>query len=122
MALGRHGEHANVWSNHKADGDHAESEAFDMHLGDELQAFGRAGGAIRVRLQFSQDGRSWYNGPIVDTDDDGDFDIRESGIQARYVRLLALRGPDFKAYAEGEEREEREPMNLTATLVAKTTR
>lgn len=119
MALGRHGEHGNIWLNHRADGDHAESDAFDIHLGDELQAFGRAEGAIRVRLQFSQDGRSWYNGPIVDTDDDGDFDIRESGIQARYVRLLALRGPDLRP---ADDEDDREPMRLTATLVAKTTR
>jgi len=118
MAVGQHGEPGNLWRNVRVEGDDHASDPFDTHLGDEIQIFGSAEGAHMMRLQFSQDGRQWYNGPRVEPDDDGHFDIRESGIQARYVRLQALRGPDFST----DEQTSREPMRLNATLVAKTTR
>lgn len=121
MATGDYGEPANVWNDFRSDpeADGVSGPVFDLHLGNEFQIFGSAEGAYLMRLQFSQDGVRWYNGPSVEPDDDGHFDFRESGVQARYVRLQALRGPDF-AVSDDEGR--REPMVLNATLVAKTTR
>jgi hypothetical protein len=122
MALGMHGSHANLWNGVEAEGDDASSDAFDTKMGNEAHIFGRAEGAYMMRVQYSQDGKSWYSGERVEPDDDGNFNLKLSGVQARYVRLQALRGPDFAAYEGDDNETKREPMRLTATLVAKTTR
>jgi hypothetical protein len=120
MALGRHGDHGNIFNEHiyKADED-AVSDVFDTHFGDGVHVFGSVNGPGAVRLQFSQDRENWYNGPSVDADEDGHFDLRESGIQARYVRLKVSM-PDWASEDEDEQFDD-ERM-ITATLVAKTTR
>jgi hypothetical protein len=122
MALGRHGEPGNLWRDVRADGDDAASPVFDTHLGSEIQVFGAAEGAYMMRLQYSQDGATWYNGERMEPDGDGHFSFIVQGVQARYVRLQALRGPDFTAFGEADTDSRREPMRLNATLVAKTTR
>jgi hypothetical protein len=121
MALGQHGAANNLWNAVTADADEHSSDAFDMGYGNEAHIFGRAEGAHMVRVQYSQDGRGWYNGEDAEPDDDGDFSLKLSGVQARYVRLQAARGPSFDAY-ESDTEGEQQPMTLTATLVAKTTR
>lgn len=122
MALGDYGEPNNVWDRFSAEGDEATSQTFDTFLGNEFQIIGSAEGAYAMRVQFSQDRKQWFNAGTYEPDDDGHFDIRESGVQARYVRLQALRGPSFGAYEEADNEEKKEPMRLTATLIAKTTR
>jgi hypothetical protein len=120
MALGQHGSHGNLFDGVEVEGDAADSPAFDTRFGNEVHVFGAAEGAYVVRLQFSQDGKRWFNGRTLEVDDDGHFSLIEMGVQARYVRLQALRGADFAL--DDDTREEWEKMKLTATLVAKTTR
>lgn len=120
MALGMHGSPNNLWDAVEEEGDQHSSDAFDMGLGNEAQIFGEASGAYIVRAQYSQDGDAWYNGEIVEVDDDGHFNLKLSGVQARFIRVQALRGPQFSL--DDDEPESDEPMRLSATLMAKTTR
>lgn len=124
MALGRHGDHGNLWDGFvfKKDED-VWSDPFDTKFGNEIQIFGEMGGSGMVQLQFSQDGEHWYNGPCTDVDEDGHFDIRESGIQARYIRLHAWEAENFyPKNGSGESEESDDDRMITATLVATTVR
>lgn len=122
MALGMHGSPNNLWDAIRADGEEASTDAFDMGFGNEAQIFGSAAGAYLLRVQYSQDGKAWYNGETVEPDDDDHFNLKVSGIQARFIRLQALRRPEFAPEDPESTEDEDEPMTLTATLVAKTTR
>lgn len=119
MALGQHGAPRNIWDGLSADTDEASSDGFDMGYGNEAHIFGSAEGSYLVRVQYSQDGTNWYNGENVEPDDDDHFNLKLSGIQARFIRVQALRGPDLSTF---EDDQKSDPMKLTATLVAKTTR
>lgn len=119
MALGQHGAPNNLWDAVTAEEDEAATEAFDMRLGNEAHIFGSATGAYLMRVQYSQDGEAWYNGETAEPDDDGHFNLKLSGIQARYIRLQALRGASL---IPEDAEEDDNPMRLSATLVAKTVR
>lgn len=120
MALGQHGAPNNLWNAVESDEDEHASDGFDMGFGNEAHIFGSAAGAYLLRVQYSQDGKAWYNGETAEPDDDGHFNLKLSGVQARLVRLQALRGAQFVPEDQADEGDE--PMRLSATLVAKTTR
>jgi hypothetical protein len=94
------------------DGEAVASEAFDLHYGTSVQAFGTAPGP--VMLQASMDDEHWYNVCQAEPDKDGHFHISQGNWVARYARLYV---PQLE---DGPRRGGEKP-RITATLLGKVT-
>ena len=110
MAI-NHWSHANAFADAELPDEGLESEAFDTHYGNSVQAFGTS--EVPVVLQASMDGEHWFNAIRAEPDSDGHFHLIQGDWVARYARLCvpALERP----WPGGDGRP-----RITATLLGKT--
>lgn len=91
MSAGRNvspiGVHANAWKA-AAVAANGTSAALDTWSCPFVSAFGNAGAATTITLQYSMDGNNFYAGPSVTLSGAGDFHI-DATCAARFVRLLS---------------------------------
>ena len=91
MSAGRNvspiGVHGNAW-NAASVGANGTSAVLDTWSCPYVSAFGNAGAATTLTLQYSMDGTHFYAGPSVTLSGSGDFRI-DAASAARYLRLLS---------------------------------
>jgi hypothetical protein len=91
MSAGRNvspiGVHGNAWkaASVAANGTSAVVDSWSCPY---VSAFGNAGGATTLTLQYSLDGSNFYAGPSVTLGGAGDFHL-DATTAARYLRLLS---------------------------------
>ena len=91
MSAGRNvspiGVHGNAW-NAASVGSNGTSAVLDAWSCPYISAFGNAGAATTLTLQYSMDGTLFYAGPSVTLSGAGDYHI-DATTAARYLRLLS---------------------------------
>jgi hypothetical protein len=91
MSAGRNvapiGVHGNAWSA-AAVGSNGTSAVLDTWSCPYVSAFGNAGAATTLTLQYSMDGANFFNGPSTTLAGASDFHV-DATAAARYVRLLS---------------------------------
>jgi len=91
MSAGRNvspiGVQGNAW-NAASVGTNGTSAVIDTWSCPFVSAFGNAGAATTITLQYSMDGASFYTGPSTTLSGSSDFHI-DATTAARYLRLLS---------------------------------